>query len=208
MVNISVDLLSVGAKNRPGYAMTPKYITVHNTGNTAKGADALAHATFLKNSKETTGWHFTVDDKRIIQHIPCWENAWHATDGHGPGNMQSIGIEICVNSDGNYAKAEANAVELIRYLMSKYSIPVTNVVPHQKWYPVKYCPYKILPRWNEFINEIKQPDKVTYTVVAGDNLSKIAAKYGLSLAAIKGANSQIKDFSLIHVGDKINIPLS
>ena len=170
MVNISVNLLSVGAKNRPGNSMTPKYITVHNTGNTAKGADALAHVAFLKNSKESTGWHFTVDDERITQHIPCWENAWHCTDGHGPGNMSSIGIEICVNSDGNYAKAEANAVELIRYLMGKYNIPIANVVPHQKWYTAKYCPYKILPRWNEFINEIKQPDKVVYTVVAGDNL--------------------------------------
>ena len=208
MVNITPDLLRRGARNRPGLSMTPRYITVHNTGNVNKGADALAHATFLKNSKDTTGWHFTVDDKRIIQHIPCWENAWHATDGRGPGNVYSIGIEICVNSDGDYDKAEANAVELIRYLMDKYKIPLTNIVPHQKWYPAKYCPYKILPRWNEFINEIKQPDKVTYTVVAGDNLTNIAAKFKVSLPAVKGANSQIKDFSLIRVGDKINIPLS
>ncbi len=31
------QLLPMGAKNKPGRSMTPKYITMHNTGNTAKG---------------------------------------------------------------------------------------------------------------------------------------------------------------------------
>lgn len=34
MVNIIQDFIPVGANNRPGYAMTPLYITVHNTANT------------------------------------------------------------------------------------------------------------------------------------------------------------------------------
>ncbi|MCV5434037.1 hypothetical protein OFN37_33535, partial [Escherichia coli] len=29
---------------RPGYAMEPKYITIHETANTSKGANALNHA--------------------------------------------------------------------------------------------------------------------------------------------------------------------
>lgn len=48
MVNIIQDFIPVGANNRPGYAMTPLYITVHNTANTAVGADAAAHARYLK----------------------------------------------------------------------------------------------------------------------------------------------------------------
>lgn len=40
MVEIYQDFIPVGNGNRPGYAMTPMYVTVHNTANTSKGADA------------------------------------------------------------------------------------------------------------------------------------------------------------------------
>ena len=45
-----------------------------------------------------------------------------------------------------------------------------------------------------------------YTVKSGDTLAKIAAKYGVSLDAVKKANPQIKNYNLIYPGDKINIP--
>jgi len=77
---------------------------------------------------------------------------WHA--GSGTGNRESIGIEICENEDGNRAKAEANAVELIRYLMKELDIPISRVVPHQHW-TGKYCPRNILPRWSDFLDRIK-----------------------------------------------------
>ncbi len=48
MVTIKKDFIPVSNDNRPGYAMTPAYITVHNTANTAKGADAKMHANFVK----------------------------------------------------------------------------------------------------------------------------------------------------------------
>jgi N-acetylmuramoyl-L-alanine amidase len=139
--------------------MKAKYITVHNTGNVTPKADALGHAEYLKGgSAGSTGWHFTVDDKRVVQHIPATEIAYHAGDGgNGPGNTTSIGVEICENEDGDYARAEANAIQLIRQLMVEHSIPIENVVPHQKW-TGKYCPHKILPRWDSFINEIRLAD--------------------------------------------------
>ncbi len=40
MVKITRDFIPVGHNNRPGYAMNPAYITVHNTANTARGANA------------------------------------------------------------------------------------------------------------------------------------------------------------------------
>ena len=36
MVQIYQDFIPVGNGNRPGYAMTPLYVTVHNTANTSK----------------------------------------------------------------------------------------------------------------------------------------------------------------------------
>lgn len=106
-------------KNRPAYPMNPLYITVHNTSNTAKGADAASHARYVKNPETATSWHFTVDDEKIYQHLPLNENGWHAGDGNGTGNRKSIGIEICENSDGDFEKAVSNAQWLIKKLMKE-----------------------------------------------------------------------------------------
>ena len=47
---------------------------------------------------------------------------------------------------------------------------------------------------------------MTYTVKAGDTLSKIAVRNGLSLAQVLQANPQIKDPNRISVGDVLNLP--
>ena len=46
----------------------------------------------------------------------------------------------------------------------------------------------------------------TYEVQPGDSLSKIAAKFGLTLDALMAANQQIENPNLIRIGQKINIP--
>ena len=45
-----------------------------------------------------------------------------------------------------------------------------------------------------------------YRVAAGDTLSHIAVKHGLSLEALKAANPQIHNTDLIQVGQMVNIP--
>src|SRR5690606_17200189 len=55
---------------------------------------------------------------------------WHA--GNKYYNQNSIGIEICVNSDGDFKKAVDNAVKLTKYLMDKYNIPASNVIQHNQ----------------------------------------------------------------------------
>lgn len=163
-VPIYVELVPPGNKNvRPGNPMTPKYITIHNTGNRSAGADAKMHARYLINQAKLgdqarkASWHFTVDDTAIYQHLPLDENAWHCTDGHGPGNMSSIGIEICEHVDQrDYKKAEENAIALAVYLAKRLNIPVKNIVPHRHWYN-KYCPHIILNYgWDKFFNRVLQ----------------------------------------------------
>ncbi len=122
MVKITKDFIPVGHNNRPGYVMNPAYITVHNTANTARWANAAMHARYEKNPETPTSWHFTVDEKEIYQHLPLNENGWHAGDGNGTGNRKSIGIEICENSDGDFEKAVANAQWLIQKLMKEEGI--------------------------------------------------------------------------------------
>ncbi|MFC4075211.1 N-acetylmuramoyl-L-alanine amidase [Salinithrix halophila] len=135
--------------------MKPRYITVHNTGNTAKGANAAAHARLLAyGNPRQASWHFTVDDKGWVQHLPTNEVGWHAGDGRGPGNMSSIGIEICENKDGDFAKAEANAAKLVRRLCDELDIPISRVVPHRHW-SGKNCPHRTLKHWSQFIQMVK-----------------------------------------------------
>lgn len=47
---------------------------------------------------------------------------------------------------------------------------------------------------------------MTYTVKAGDTLSKIAAQNGLTLAQLLQANPQISDPNRINIGDSVNLP--
>ncbi|WED86987.1 N-acetylmuramoyl-L-alanine amidase [Bacillus velezensis] len=215
MVKITKDFIPVGHNNRPGYAMNPAYITVHNTANTAKGASAAMHARYEKNPETPTSWHFTVDEKEIYQHLPLNENGWHAGDGNsGTGNRKSIGIEICENSDGDFEKAVANAQWLIKKLMKEQGISLANVVPHQHW-SGKYCPRKLLDRWDSFKAGISgapsSPAKTetktsgsTYTVKKGDTLSEIAVKTGVSMAKLQAYNG-IKNANKITVGQVLKL---
>ena len=134
-----------------------KYITIHETGNKNRGANALNHAKYINNGSSTT-WHYTVDDTQVIQHFNDSVQCWHCGDGRGQGNTNSIGVEMCINSDGNMNKTIDNTIELIQYLMNKYDIPITNVVQHNKW-SGKNCPANIRSgkpiTWNTFINKIK-----------------------------------------------------
>lgn len=156
-IAIQSDYIPQVRKNRP-FGFNPcSYITIHETGNTARGADAAAHASYLKGesaSNAMVSWHYTVDDHAIVQHLPDGETAYHAGDGaNGPGNTKSIGVEICVNQGGDFEKAKQNAAALVRLLMTEHSIPLDRVVQHNHWNG-KDCPKTIRNTpggWEEFL---------------------------------------------------------
>ena len=145
-ITIQQDIIPAGRRNRPGGRNPDVYITIHETGNTDAGADAEAHGKYLTGSAgeaSLTSWHYTVDDHAIVQHLPDNETAYHAGDGAGgPGNATSIGIEICVNQDGDFEAAKANAAALVRLLMAEHGIPLGNIKQHHDWNG-KNCPATI-----------------------------------------------------------------
>jgi N-acetylmuramoyl-L-alanine amidase CwlA len=154
---IEESLLPKGAVNRPGLPMSPLYITIHETDNTAKGADARAHAAYLLSAEAKTrmvSWHYTVDSTRVIRHIPENETAFHAGDRAGDGNRRSIGIELCVNSDGDFEKTKRNASALCaEILMRKKGL---GIVQHNRWNG-KNCPRNLrLSGWAEFTALIRK----------------------------------------------------
>nr|WP_286119291.1 N-acetylmuramoyl-L-alanine amidase [Thermoactinomyces sp. DSM 45891] len=153
---------SSNRRNRPQTKRTPKYITIHETDNTRRGANAKAHANLqYRGNDRTASWHYSVDENEIWQSVPDNEIAWACTDGaNGTGNRFSISIEICVNADGNFSKAQENAKELVRHLMKKWSIPLSNVVPHSRW-TKKNCPRNILRNWDSWVRSIGSSSTVS-----------------------------------------------
>ncbi|WBX80616.1 N-acetylmuramoyl-L-alanine amidase [Virgibacillus salarius] len=213
MPKIIKDFIPASQKEqRPGYAMVPLYLTIHNTANTSEGADAEMHNQYLHNGAggRTVGWHYTVDDKEIYQHLPTNENGWHAGDGeNGTGNRRSIAIEICENSDGDFRKATKNAQWLIKKLMKEHKIPISRIVTHKHW-SGKNCPRKLLDDWKGFIDEINGASNqevdnynghsiVDYLNSIGKNASfparrRYAAQYGIR--GYRGTASQ--NLTLLH----------
>ncbi len=124
-----------------GHNNKKKFITVHETANTDRGADAATHGRLQQNGFSAS-WHYSVDDKQAVQSFPHTAQCWHAGDGRGDGNLNSIGIEICVNSDGDFKKAVENAAALVKKIMDDENISASNVVQHNNW-SGKDCPHNL-----------------------------------------------------------------
>ena len=105
------------------------FITIHDTGNQSRGANAEMHRRFIENGSTST-WHYTVDKDEAIQHFEHTVQCWHAGDKRGNGNLNSVGIEMCINSDGDYVQTVKHTVKLVQKLMKELNIPIQNVVQH------------------------------------------------------------------------------
>jgi N-acetylmuramoyl-L-alanine amidase len=161
-LNVRMTLLPPNVHGRlVNRTMQPRYITIHSTEN--RGGTADEHARYLlvkgKRSKNNprfgrsgwVTWHYTVDDREICEHLLPTEQGDHADYG-GPGDTQSIGIEICEFRDPmRQAAAIDRAARLAATLADRFSIPTTNIVPHMHWprWDFKYgkpCPHILLDR--------------------------------------------------------------
>jgi N-acetylmuramoyl-L-alanine amidase len=141
--------------------MRPRYITIHSTQDV--GATAAKYARYLtvkgKRSRNNPRfgrsgwvvWHLSVDDCEAVAHLLPAEQGDHADYG-GPGDRQSIGIEICeFRNARRQAAAIDRAARLTAVLAKRYDIPTRNIVPHMHWprWDFKYgkpCPRILLER--------------------------------------------------------------
>jgi N-acetylmuramoyl-L-alanine amidase len=138
------------------YPMDAQYITVHETYNDAPAKNEI---NYLCSNTSSTGFHFAIDDKEVVQAISTNRNAWHCGDGNGNGNRKSIGVEICYSKSGGarYEKAKANAIKFIVKLLKERGWGIDRVKKHQDWNK-KHCPHRMLDegKWNAFIAEIEK----------------------------------------------------
>jgi N-acetylmuramoyl-L-alanine amidase len=160
---ISRKICPPGLKNNPNkYMPAIKFITIHETGNYRKTADAKRHAVYIYNGScgSKISWHFTCDSNVIVQHFEDNQACWHAGDGSGPGNMSSISIEICVNSREGFKQACQNAAWLTAHLIRKHNLGIDAVVQHNKWNG-KNCPAELRSgvwgiSWADFLEMVRE----------------------------------------------------
>jgi murein DD-endopeptidase MepM/ murein hydrolase activator NlpD len=153
-------LVPRGRRDRPGIAITPGSVTIHNTANPGQGANARAHARALVSGNLMTpylrSWHYTVDDVSIYRHIPHDELAYHA--GTGAGNSSSVGVEICENADLNVPAAYDNAAWLAATLLRQIGkTPANGLRQHHDW-SGKNCPAVLRGSangWSRFIAAVQ-----------------------------------------------------
>lgn len=154
-IPVTYDYIPEGSGGRPGIRRKIRYVVIHETANHREGANAQAHSQYLQNGGDgSTSWHYTVDDHEIYHHVPDSEVAWHAGDGlkNPGGNLNGIGIELCVNDDGDFEKTFDNGAKLAAFLLNEYSLDIKNVKQHYD-FNEKNCPMIIREtgRWQEFL---------------------------------------------------------
>lgn len=156
--------------NRTVRTEKPRYIVIHTTGNPKKGADARAHFEYWNSGNVGQSADFVVDDNGALQ-INDYNKyyTWHCGDGkgkYGITNGNSIGIEICVNSDGDFNKSLDNAVALVQVLKTQTGIE--NVVRHYDA-SRKNCPaelaYDNWSGWAKFLARVNSPYKKELTTI-------------------------------------------
>ena len=183
-INLKVDMVPKGTHGRRVVRrMKPRYITIHSTQNFTAGAER--HSLALKRGALRSPirrggnrigyliWHYTVDDKMAIQHMPVTEQGEHADFG-GPGNRLSIGIEMCEERGSSISTTIERTAMLTAKLMHEQGIPLSNVVPHYHWPrrgktpPNKNCPHFLLDngrpgaKWRKFLGRVNYYYKGAY----------------------------------------------
>jgi len=161
-LNLEERLIPQGNANRSGRPLRPTKICVHNTDNSARGADAIAHSRHLiQNAGDSgngpTSWHYTVDDTRVVKHLPLGEIGFHA---YASGNSVSLGIEMCMNSDGNWSETVDRTARLVAVLCFDFGWGIGSTKQHHDFPRSngtrKNCPSRIRSDfngtdWNDFI---------------------------------------------------------
>jgi len=121
-----------------------KYIVVHDTGNKDRGSNAEAHYIYFNGDDRKSSADYFVDSNVTFQvNNPLENYTWHCGDGHGRFgilNENSIGVEMCINEDGNFEKTLYNTIILVKNLTTVYK---NAIIKRHYDASRKICPAKL-----------------------------------------------------------------
>ena len=184
---LKFEFLPVRGNNYSRMGSKILYIVIHDTGNRNAGATARNHRNYVGTNSRGASAHYFVDDTEICQFIGDSRSAGAVGDGkgkYGITNRNSISVEICINSDGDYSKTYFNAVELVKTLMLRFNIKSDNVVRHFDA-SRKICPGHMFGRnwekWKQFKRDIEEPRRININL----NGTSVATSINRGSAAAK-----------------------
>lgn len=176
-------------------------ITVHQTANTSRGANAKKHGE-LQARIYKASWHYTVDDHEIVQSFQDNVQCWHAGDGVGYGNLNTIAVETCVNVDSNYNRTIENLCEFLAFLCKKHNLNPNKDIYQHNHFSGKDCPQQIragkngitwktiIEKTNYYFKQDSHIDKKTLNQLIRETL---AGKYGNGEARKQALGSRYKE---------------
>ena len=135
-----IDMLLTNKTARPGTKIVPKGLVIHWTANEGKGADAVANRNYFNKPTTEASAHYCVDDKQIVRCLPETEMGYHVgAKSYKPEALQklstypnncTIGIEMCVNVDGDFRAMYQRTVELAADILKRYGWSVDKLWRH------------------------------------------------------------------------------
>lgn len=185
------------------------YIVIHYVGSVSTAKNNVDYYASQKLSASAT---YFVDETSIWQCVEDYNIAWHCGGGlQGSGghafykkctNSNSIGIEMCCKKTASgtwYFEDETvrNTVDLTKYLMKKYNIPIDRVIRH---YDVvgKICPEPYVrdeAAWNNFKNMLISEEDEPMTSQEKQNFESLVQSVTmLSEKVDKLCNSMIYNY--------------
>lgn len=172
-LNYEVRHINKSKFSRPGYKLLPvKAFVIHYTAN--NGGTADNHFNYFNNLKDRyASAHIFVDRSKALEIIPLNEVAFHAnerkegplipslkaTASYYPGgnaNLNSIGIEMCMEKDGTiHPDTIARTLLVLQKLQKQF-----GVWPIYRHYDVtgKKCPAPFVANiklWTKFLADVK-----------------------------------------------------
>ncbi|MGG0885910.1 N-acetylmuramoyl-L-alanine amidase [Brevibacillus parabrevis] len=134
------EMLLTNPTARPGTKIVPKGLVIHWTANEKKGADAVANRNYFNKPTTEASAHYIVDDRQIIRCLPETEMGYHVgAKSYKPEALKqlssypnncTIGIEMCVNADGDFWTMYKRTVELAADILRRYSWSVDKLWRH------------------------------------------------------------------------------
>ncbi|MFI8716187.1 glucosaminidase domain-containing protein [Brevibacillus brevis] len=134
------DMYLTNKNARPGTRITPRGLVIHWTANEGKGANAEANRNYFNKPTTIPSAHYCVDDKQIVRCLPENEMGYHVgAKSYNPDPLKrlssypndcTIGIEMCVNSDGDFKLMYQNTLELTADILKRYGWGVDHLWRH------------------------------------------------------------------------------
>lgn len=177
-----------------------KYIVIHFTSN--NGDTALNNCNYFSGANRGASAHYFIGDDGIYQSVPDKWVAW-AVGGTKNykhpycRNMNSISIEMCsrIGADGKYYIDDdvvEQTIELTKYLMNKYNVPVENVLRHYDVWDKK-CPEPFVRQpelWENFKKRLIESEDLTMSKYT--ELKDLITKQAQAISALQEENERLK----------------